>query len=153
MGRQRPLLKVEQTTKVDGKPKAEFDMTLWVDAHGQALKQEQDLLGGYIQYRTTETAAKSPGGPVQFDLAVGTAVKVANKISDPERTRQARYRITLKDGDPAKLIPNDGARRSLRRRGEVGDPRSAEPGPARRPGGERGGRSCILEVECTRHVQ
>jgi transglutaminase-like putative cysteine protease len=44
---------------------------------------------------------------VQFDLTVGTAIKVASKITNPEKTRQARYRITVKDGDPAKIIPSD----------------------------------------------
>jgi hypothetical protein len=106
-GTSRPLLKVEQTTKIDGQPKPEFDITLWVDTEGQVLKQEQDLLGGYIQYRTTKKAALSPGGPVQFDLTVGTAIKVASRITNPEKTRQAKYRITVKDGDPAKIIPSD----------------------------------------------
>jgi hypothetical protein len=106
-GSSRPLLKVEQTTKMDGQPKPEFDIMLWVDAQGQVLKQEQDLLGGYIQYRTTKKAALSPGGPVKFDLTTGTAIKVASKITNPEKTRQARYRITFNGADPATMIPAD----------------------------------------------
>ena len=93
-GSRRPLLHVEQTTKVDDKPKPDFDIRLWVDSDGQVLKQEQDLLGGYVQYRTTEEAAKSPAGPIQFDLIKGTAIKVARKIPNPERntTRQVSHR-------------------------------------------------------------
>ena len=106
-GTERPLLHVEQTTKVDDKPKPEFDIKLWVDSAGQVLKQEQDLLGGYVQYRTTEEAAKSPGGPMQFDLIKGTVIKVARKIPNPEQMRHVKYRITLDKGDPSQVIPND----------------------------------------------
>ena len=103
----RPLLRVEQTTRIDGKPRPEFDLKLWVDAEGQVFKQEQDLLGGYIQYRTTKEAALAPGGPNQFDLIAGTVIKVPRKIPDAGKTRYVKYRVTLKDGDPAQVIPND----------------------------------------------
>jgi Transglutaminase-like superfamily len=106
-GSSRPLLHIEQTTKVDDKPKPEFDIKLWVDADGQVLKQEQDLLGGYVQYRTTKEAAMSPGGPIQFDLIKGTVIKVARKIPDPEKTRHIKYRIALDKGDSSQVIPND----------------------------------------------
>ncbi len=60
-----------------------------------------------MAYRTTERAAKAPGGPVQFDLILNTVVKTAHKIPDAENTRHVKYRITLKDSDPALAIPND----------------------------------------------
>ena len=106
-GTKRPLLRVDQTTVIEGKPRPEYDARVWVDSAGQVLKSEQDVLGGIVMYRTTKEAATSPGGPVQFDLILGTVVKVARKIPDPERTRHVKYRITLKDSDPAGLIPND----------------------------------------------
>ncbi len=81
--RSDPLLRVEQTTQVDGKPRPEFDAKLWVDSQGQVLKSEQDLLGGYVIYRTTEEAAKSPGGPIQFDLIKNTVIKVAPRSPPP----------------------------------------------------------------------
>ena len=153
-GSSRPLLKVEQTTKIDGQPKPEFDITLWVDADGQVLKQEQDLLGGYIQYRTTKKAARSPGGPVQFDLTVGTAIKVASKITNPEKTRQARYRITFKDGDPAKIIPND-SRQTIAAEGSSRSAilRSEELGPTRRAVRAGRRRPAVLELQRARHLQ
>ena len=92
---------------IEGKPRPEYDARIWVDSAGQVLKSEQDVLGGIVMYRTTKEAATSPGGPVQFDLILGTVVKVARKIPDPERTRHVKYRITLKESDPAQLIPND----------------------------------------------
>jgi hypothetical protein len=103
----RSLLRVEQTHKVDGKRRPEFDATLWVDANGQVLKSEQDLFGGIVIYRTTEEGAKSAGGPIQFDLIKNTVIKVASKIPTPERTRYVKYRLTLKDGDLSEVIPND----------------------------------------------
>ena len=107
----RSLLRVEQTHKVDGKRRPELDATLWVDAKGQVLKSEQDVLGGIVIYRTTEEAAKSNEGPIQFDLIKNTIIKVASKIPTPGRTRYARYRLTLKDGDLSELIPNDPRQR------------------------------------------
>jgi transglutaminase-like putative cysteine protease len=113
-GQQRPLLRVEQTTKLDGKARPEYDIKMWVDGAGQVLKLEQDLLGGYIQYRTTKEAALSEGGPIQFDLISGTVIKTARKITDAGKTRYVKYRLTLKDGDLAQIVPND-ARQTLQR--------------------------------------
>ena len=40
-GSSRSLLRVELTTNVDGKPRPEFNNTMWVDSSGQVLKAEQ----------------------------------------------------------------------------------------------------------------
>jgi transglutaminase-like putative cysteine protease len=111
-GTKRPLLRVDQTTTVDGKRKPEYDARLYVDQDGQVLKSEQDVLGGLVVYRTTEAAAKAPAGPVQFDLIMSTVVKVGRKIPSPEQTRHVRYRLSLKDSEPGKVFPAD-ARQSL----------------------------------------
>jgi Transglutaminase-like superfamily len=104
-GQARPLLRVEQNTKVDGKPRPEFDCTVWADAKGQVLKSEQDIFGGVVMYRTTEEAAKSPGGPIQFDMIKNTFIKVAREIPQPDRARMVKYKLTLKAGNPAEAIP------------------------------------------------
>ncbi len=106
-GIRHPLLRVEQITEIDGKPRPEFDATLWVDPEGQVLKTEQDLLGGVVMYRTTEQSAKSFGGPVQLDLILASGIKVARKIPAPEQTRHVRYRLVLKRGDAAQILPVD----------------------------------------------
>jgi hypothetical protein len=106
-GTSRPLLRIEQTTMLDGKARPEYDIKLWADSQGQILKQEQDLLGGYVQYRTTKEAALSEGGPIQLDLITATLIKTPRRIPDPEKTRYVKYRITLKDGEPAQVFPND----------------------------------------------
>ncbi len=106
-GSKRDLLHVEQKTKVDGAAKPEFDVRLWVDQEGQVLKQEVDILGGYVQYRTTKEAAMSKGGPVQFDLIQGSMIKVKHVIPSPDQSRMVRYQLTYKGGDPGQVIPSD----------------------------------------------
>jgi hypothetical protein len=137
-GSQRLLLHVDQTTMVDGKPAPEYDARVFVDAEGQILKSEQDVLGGIVAYRTTREAALAPGGPVQFDLILNTVVKAARKIPDAENTRHVKYRITLKDSDPNKVIPSDD-RQSIKT--------DADPGTDLLTIKSAGPRSAILEVK------
>jgi hypothetical protein len=105
-GSTRPLLRIEQTTKVDGKPRPEFNNIMWADSGGQVLKAEQDTIGKFIIYRTTKEAALAPSGPVQFNLITGTVVKT-RPIPDAEQTREVKYRVTLNDGEIAQAIPTD----------------------------------------------
>jgi len=106
-GSQRALLRIDQITFVDGKPQPEYDARVYVDAEGQVLKSEQDVMGGIVMYRTTKENAMSPAGPVQFDLILDTVVKVSRRIPNPDQTRHVKYRVTLKDSNPAEVIPND----------------------------------------------
>ncbi len=110
-GSSRALLKVEHQFELDGVRKPEFELTSWSDEAGQILKSEQDLMGGIITYRTTKEAAKSPAGPIQFDLIRNTLIKVRD-IQNPEQTRRVTYRLKLKNGDLARVFPND-ARQKL----------------------------------------
>jgi len=111
-GTKRSLLRIDQKTGLDGQPKPEFDMTLWVDLEGQVLKQETDLLGGYVQYRTTKQAALAKGGPIEFDLIAGSMIKVKHALPDADSTKFVRYQLKGKDVEPAKIIAAD-ARQSL----------------------------------------
>jgi hypothetical protein len=107
-GSTRTLLKVEQTTSLDGAPRPEFDVTMWVDGGGQVLKSKTENLGGMVIYRTTREAAEAPTEAyAQFDQITNSVIKVKRKISRPESTRDIRYRISLKDEDPARVIPTD----------------------------------------------
>jgi Transglutaminase-like superfamily len=106
-GTKRDLLHVEQKTKIDGKVKPEFDLRIWVDLEGQVLKQEQDIMGGYVQYRTTKEAAKSKGGSGGFDLIASSFIKVKHVIRNAEQSRMVRYNLTCKQGQPADFVPAD----------------------------------------------
>jgi hypothetical protein len=113
-GTKRSLLRVEQTTKLDDKPRPEFDTTLWVDTGGQVLKSMQDILGGMVVYRTTKEGAMAPGeGGADFDQILHSVIKVTRKITRPEATRDVSYRLALRGEDPAKVIPAD-RRQTLR---------------------------------------
>ncbi|MGA2702110.1 MAG: transglutaminase-like domain-containing protein [Isosphaeraceae bacterium] len=109
-GSRRPLRKVEQTASLDGKPQKVLDSTLWADQGGQVLKLESDMMGGIVMYRTTREGATSPmpRGSVRFDEIRETIIPINKIIPDPARTRYVQYRLTLKDGDPAQVFPNDG---------------------------------------------
>ena len=106
-GSKRELLRVDQTTVVDGKPAPEFDARVYVDANGQVLKSEQDVFTGIAIFRTTKEGALAPAGPVKFDLILNTVVKVGQRIPNPEQTRHIKYRVTLKDSEPGQVIPSD----------------------------------------------
>jgi hypothetical protein len=121
-GKSHPLLRVDQLTTVDAKRRPEYDARVFVDADGQILKSEQDVMGGLVYYRTTKEAALAPAGPVKVDIVMHSVVKVPQKISNPDQTRHVQYRISLKDSEPAKMFPAD-ARQSVR--AEESSPNSA----------------------------
>lgn len=137
-GANRPLRKIDQIATLDGQNRPELSSVLWVDAGGQVLKQEVDLLGGMTLYRTTEQGAKTPGGRIKYDQIRGTIIKVARPIPNPYQTRYIQYRITHKDEDPAKIIPSDrrqtlqpaGDGRSATLTVQTMGPNDGEPGPA-----------------------
>jgi transglutaminase-like putative cysteine protease len=109
-GAKRTLLRVEQTTSLDGKARSEFDSTMFVDEKGQVLKSESDLMGGMVLYRTTKQGAILPSTTVtanQFDQIARSVIKVVRPIKDSEKTRDIRYRISLKNGNPADVLPTD----------------------------------------------
>lgn len=111
-GSKRALLRVDQETTVDGKRLPEYDARLYVDAEGQILKSEQDVMGGIVYYRTTRKGALAPGGPLQFDMIQSSVVKVPRKIANPDQTRHVKYRIALKHTAPTDVFPVD-ARQTL----------------------------------------
>ena len=104
----RSLLRIEQTTTLDGKPRPEFDMSVWVDARGGVLMSKSDNNGGTVMYRTTAEGAKTIGeAAASFDQISNSVIKIKRKLPRPETTRDIRYRIGLKADDPSKIIPQD----------------------------------------------
>lgn len=114
-GAARSLLRVEQTTKLDGKPRPEFDVTLWVDEGGQVLKSLTENLGGMVTYRTTKEGATAPvAASASFDQILNSVIKVTHKVPRPETTRDVTYHVALKNDDPTQVVPTD-RRQSLTR--------------------------------------
>lgn len=106
-GMKRGLRRIEQVASLDGKPRPEFNLTFWIDANGQVLKQEQDILGGMVTYRTTKAGATAPNGPLKFDQISHSVAKTKHRITSPENTRYVKYRVALKDETPAEVFPVD----------------------------------------------
>ena len=112
-GEQRALLRVEQKTTLDGKPRPEMDVTSWVDSGGQVIKSVSEMMERTRHpYRTTKEAAQTPGKG-KLDQILTSIIKVTHKITTPEARRNITYRVTLKDDDLAQLIPAD-RRQTLR---------------------------------------
>src|SRR5208283_1328355 len=70
---------------------------------------DSEMMGGIVMYRTTKVGAEAPTprGSVRFDEIRETIIPINKIIPDPARTRYVQYRLTLKDGDPALVFPND----------------------------------------------
>src|SRR5262249_29141644 len=90
-----------------GKPRPEFNITLWVDDSGQILKSSQDILGGLLTYRTTEAGANAPDNATRVDSILQSVLKVRNKISNSGDRHDIRYEISFKADNPAEVIPTD----------------------------------------------
>ncbi len=117
-GTTRKLLRVDQTTTLDGKNRSEFDVTLWVDEAGQVMKSKSESLGGLVTYRTTKAGAEAEDVVAgDFDQILHSVIKVPRKIPRPETTREVRYQIGLTGDDPTQLLPAD-RRQTLARRSD-----------------------------------
>lgn len=113
-GVKRSLMRIDQTTTLNGKVRPEFDQTIWADASGQVMKTKTDTLGGLEFYRTTREGTLAEVAPrAQFDQITNSVIKVTHKINRPDATREVHYRLTLKDEDPFQIIPTD-RRQSLK---------------------------------------
>lgn len=107
-GVNRSLLRVDQTTRCEGKARPEADQTFWVDAGGQVLKAKSDIMGGMVVFRTTrEGALAKDASGIPYDQITSSVIKIKHKIVRPGATRDVRYRVTLKDEDPTEVIPTD----------------------------------------------
>jgi len=113
----RSLMRVEQKTSLEGKPRPEFDLVFWVDPGGQVLKSVSEAMGGMVTYRTTKEAATSKEGAGKLDLITTSIIKVTHKIPSAETRRNISYRVRVKDDDLTSLIPND-RRQTLRPGGD-----------------------------------
>jgi hypothetical protein len=137
-GSTRSLLRVEQTTRVDGKPRPEYNTTNWVDSGGQILKAETESFGKLITYRTTKEGATSPAGPIQFDVISGTVIKAARLIPNSEQCRYVKYRLAYSGGEITEAIPSDSRQTVQHQKDQASatlevtsiGPTDGQPGPA-----------------------
>ena len=100
------LLRIESKTRFSdaGVPGAEaLDAQLWVNRTGEVLKTHTAAMGQEI-YRATKAEALDESGIGELDLGFDLAVPLDRPLARPHQTRRVRYRVRLKDGDPARLF-------------------------------------------------
>lgn len=93
------LLRVEVEQSLPGG--GTMSSLLWVDERGTTRKA---AVGPMELVRTTrEEALRAPAGG-KFDLGLATLVHVERPADNPHAARLMRYRVRLRNGDPAKVF-------------------------------------------------
>jgi len=95
------LLRVETTVAAPGG--IALASTIWTDRNGDALKTRMDAMG-METVRATKELALETGNVADFDLGYNTIVHVKEPLARPRESRQVRYRVRLKQGDPAAVF-------------------------------------------------
>lgn len=95
------LLRIESRVELAGGLK--LDSVLWANRAGEVLKTSA-LAMGLETYRTTRAEALDEPVNQQFDLGYDSVVQVARAIEHAHSTREVRYRVTLKSGDPTSVF-------------------------------------------------
>ncbi len=106
-GASHRLLRIDQTTTLDGKPRKEFDVRLWTDSEGQVLKSSMDVMGGMVYYRTTKDGALGPDTGMSVDRIAHSAITVKKRIANSTERRDIRYRVSLPNDDLVEVLPAD----------------------------------------------
>ncbi|MBX7074720.1 MAG: transglutaminase domain-containing protein [Pirellulales bacterium] len=96
------LLRVTSRVELPG---GGITSTIWLNRQGETLKTRIDALG-MQSFRTTKEVALGKPEAASFDLGYDTVVRLARPLENPRAGRLARYRVTLKQGDPAAVFPH-----------------------------------------------
>jgi len=95
------LLRIEAVTRfADGQT---LPGTLWADRTGEVLKNRTDSMN-MDSYRSDRATAlqKQDVGPL--DLTLDMSVKLSRPLALSHASRRVRYRVQLRDGDPAGIF-------------------------------------------------
>ncbi|NQU23047.1 MAG: transglutaminase domain-containing protein [Candidatus Nealsonbacteria bacterium] len=74
----------------------------WCDPKGEIIRVHSE--GGTARVRGTKELAMAKTDAVDLDLGYDMTVKVARALPNPHATRRVRYRVQLKENDPAKVF-------------------------------------------------
>ncbi len=103
----RKLLRIGHVLRyADGKWTAS---TMWCDFQGDVLRRH--LEGGVETLRGTKELALAKTDNVKLDLGLDLAVKVGRALPNPHATKRLRYRVQLKENDPAKVFASGPSQR------------------------------------------
>lgn len=105
------LLRIESRIRLPGGQT--IDSTMWTDRAGQVLKTQMPALE-QVSYRVPRQVALAENVGASFDLGQATLVRLAEKLPAGHATRSARYRLTLRDGDPGQSFAHDDVQQLTR---------------------------------------
>jgi transglutaminase-like putative cysteine protease len=100
------LLRIDAVTTFSGTDGGKLKSTYWTDNAGEIMKCRVDELDQTI-HRTTREFVQVSAEPAEVDLGWSTTVPVDRPIAEVHRARHARYRVELRDGDPASTFVSD----------------------------------------------
>ncbi|MBL9124808.1 MAG: transglutaminase family protein, partial [Planctomycetaceae bacterium] len=99
------LLEVDSQTTLPGGLK--MNSRLWVNRAGEVLKTRMEAFD-QVTYRSSRAVAEQRLPEKPFDLGFDSVVRIDPPLDDPHAAREIRYRIELKDGDPAGVFIDGG---------------------------------------------
>jgi hypothetical protein len=102
-GKIQKLLQIETLTRLPN-GKTLDQATYCVDPKGVIYKTVSPMAGGIEMILTTKAEALRETDAASFDFLAGSQVKLNRPLADAHRSGQIRYRVHLKDGDPAKTF-------------------------------------------------
>jgi transglutaminase-like putative cysteine protease len=97
------LLRIDVQITLAGGQKQEA--TVWTDHSGEVLARREQAMD-LRSFRVPKEVALAETGEAPFDLVLGLSVNLDRPLPGAHRTRRARYRLHLADGDPAKVFPS-----------------------------------------------
>jgi hypothetical protein len=95
------LLRVDRVTRLPGGQKLED--TFWCDRTGEVLKTLVPVMGLEMN-RASKAEALENADAAELDLLAAAKVPVDRPLAHPHETQQVRYRVHLKNADPAGLF-------------------------------------------------
>jgi len=97
------LLRIENEVQVPGQ--GPIRSTVWMDEKGTQLKSVEQSGLTVTTYRTTREIALGEEKGAKPDLISLSIVKPQPTPGEPHSAKEVTYKLTLKDGDPAKVFP------------------------------------------------
>ncbi len=101
LDKSRKLLRIDSVVSLPNEqPLRE---TLWTDDNGEILRRRSETMD-LQSFRATKAEALDQSQQASFDLGESLSIPVDRALQRPQETRRIRYRIHMKDGDPASLF-------------------------------------------------
>ena len=102
----RRLLRVDSSTALPGSQP--ITTIYWVDETGAPMKASVPAAKQTVYRTTKEEAMRTEKGPA-FDIGHNLVVRINRRLPRPHFLGRVKYRVSVDDGDPAKIFPSGGS--------------------------------------------